>query len=69
MSEVPLNEDEYSTVKFLYEYLIHNTEYDTNAEDTRRHQKVVIINRRQKNPALQILTAAVCVGSVAPCGV
>ncbi|MDE6914365.1 MAG: hypothetical protein K2P35_11835, partial [Lachnospiraceae bacterium] len=33
MSEVPLNEDEYSTVKFLYEYLIHNTEYDTNAED------------------------------------
>lgn len=33
MSEVPLNEDEYSTVKFLYEYLIDNTEYDTNADD------------------------------------
>lgn len=33
MSEVPLNEDEYSTVKFLYDYLIDNTEYDTNADD------------------------------------
>lgn len=27
-SQVPLNEDEYSTVKFLYEWLINNTEYD-----------------------------------------
>ena len=33
MSEVPLNEDEYSTVKFLYDYLIDITEYDTNAAD------------------------------------
>lgn len=33
MSEVPLNEDEYSTVKFLYDYLIDHTEYDTNADD------------------------------------
>lgn len=33
MSEVPLNEDEYSTVRFLYDYLIDNTEYDTDAED------------------------------------
>ncbi len=33
MSEVPLHEDEYSTVKFLYDYLIDNTEYDTDADD------------------------------------
>lgn len=33
MGEVPLNEDEYSTVKFLYDYLIDNTEYDTDADD------------------------------------
>lgn len=33
LKNVPANEDEYSTVKYLYEYLIDSTEYDKNAEN------------------------------------
>ncbi len=32
-AQIPLNEDEYNTVKYLYEWLINNTEYDKTAEN------------------------------------
>lgn len=45
MREVPLNEDEYSTVKYLYEYLIDNTEYDKDA-DNNQNIRSVFLGRR-----------------------
>lgn len=32
-AQIPLNEDEYNTVKYLYEWLINNTEYDKTVEN------------------------------------
>lgn len=45
MREVPINEDEYSTVKYLYEYLIDNTEYDKDA-DNNQNIRSVFLGRR-----------------------
>ncbi|MBD5451750.1 MAG: hypothetical protein HDR25_03810 [Lachnospiraceae bacterium] len=45
MSEVPLNEDEYSTVKYLYEYLIDNTEYDKDADNNQNIRSVFLGHR------------------------
>ena len=42
---VPLNEDEYSTVKYLYEWLINNTEYDKNVQDNQNICSVFIQGR------------------------
>ncbi len=43
--EVPLNEDEYSTVKFLYEWLIDHTEYDKNAANNQNICSVFLEGR------------------------
>lgn len=43
--EVPLNEDEYNTVKYLYDYLIHNTEYDKNAANNQNICSVFLQGR------------------------
>lgn len=45
MREVPLNEDEYSTVKYLYEYLIDNTEYDKDADNNQNIRSVFLGHR------------------------
>ncbi len=43
--QVPLNEDEYNTVKFLYEWLIGNTEYDKAAENNQNICSVFLQGR------------------------
>lgn len=43
--DVPLNEDEYSTVKYLYEWLINNTEYDKNVENNQNICSVFLEGR------------------------
>lgn len=43
--QVPLNEDEYSTVKYLYEWLIGNTEYDKTAENNQNICSVFLQGR------------------------
>lgn len=44
-SQVPLNEDEYSTVKFLYEWLINHTEYDKTVENNQNICSVFLEGR------------------------
>lgn len=43
--QVPLNEDEYSTVKYLYEWLINHTEYDRNVENNQNICSVFLQGR------------------------
>lgn len=43
--DVPLNEDEYSTVKYLYEWLINNTEYDKTVENNQNICSVFLEGR------------------------
>lgn len=43
--QVPLNEDEYSTVKYLYEWLIGNTEYDKTVENNQNISSVFLQGR------------------------
>lgn len=43
--QVPLNEDEYSTVKYLYEWLINNTEYDKTVENNQNICSVFLQGR------------------------
>lgn len=43
--QVPLNEDEYNTVKFLYEWLINNTEYDKTVENNQNICSVFLQGR------------------------
>ncbi len=42
---MPLNEDEYSTVKYLYEWLINNTEYDKTVENNQNICSVFLEGR------------------------
>ena len=42
---VPMNEDEYSTIAYLYEYLIEHTEYDKNAENNQNILSVFLEGR------------------------
>ncbi|MDE7477039.1 MAG: hypothetical protein K2M91_03660 [Lachnospiraceae bacterium] len=44
-AQVPLNEDEYSTVKYLYEWLIDNTEYDKTVENNQNICSVFLQGR------------------------
>lgn len=43
--QVPLNEDEYSTVRYLYEWLINHTEYDRSAENNQNVCSVFLQGR------------------------
>lgn len=43
--QVPLNEDEYSTVRYLYEWLIDHTEYDRTAENNQNIRSVFLQGR------------------------
>ncbi|MDE6620639.1 MAG: hypothetical protein K2K74_09180, partial [Lachnospiraceae bacterium] len=43
--QVPLNEDEYSTVKYLYEWLINSTEYDKAAANNQNIRSVFLQGR------------------------
>lgn len=45
MSGAAFNEDEYKTVKYLYDYLIDNTEYDKNAENNQNIRSVFLGKR------------------------
>ncbi len=40
--QVPLNEDEYNTVKYLYDWLINNTEYDKEVENNQNIRSVFL---------------------------
>lgn len=44
-AQVPLNEDEYSTAKFLYDWLIGNTEYDRAAENNQNIRSAFLQGR------------------------
>ncbi|MCM1184363.1 MAG: hypothetical protein NC337_13410 [Roseburia sp.] len=44
-AEVPMNEDEYSTIAYLYEYLIEHTEYDKDAENNQNILSVFLEGR------------------------
>jgi len=43
--QVPLHEDEYSTVRYLYEWLIDHTEYDRTAENNQNIRSVFLQGR------------------------
>ena len=43
--DVPLNEDEYSTVKYLYEWIINNTEYDKTVDNNQNICSVFLEGR------------------------
>ena len=45
MKEAMLKEDEYGTVKYLYDYLINNTEYDTDADNNQNIRSVFLGGR------------------------